>query len=450
MFAIPIADGTPSNRRLSRLLAPTEPNEPRDTVLRVTPPPSPSAASGRKRGRQRATRQTTATTARLRSSIVKTALARGLDDLSAADIAAGAKVTTGAIYSRYENADEMAVDIWRERVCEPLFSHIADVVGLMTDTPTETPPPQIGQALEKPTALLRLGAEFLVVAQRNDALGEVVMPDMTRHLLQLGLAPQADTLVQAKVLIGASVAVGTALRSIVTTTNPDWSRMMRTLVTAARRAERIGDDYERPAPLPRPLNSGDPIRDQLLEATAAVIGRSGFQRSTISRIARRSDLAVGALYSRYENKDALVNDAVEEISLVDYGVNNLAKTRAFSTHRGDFGFADSFHYGMYPERRSRINFRIETIIAARHHASTRRTLQRVFRHQATVFSNSFPLIPRNLAALTVSTEQALGFGHCIVSRYSELAKVADYFSLMSSLVAVTGLDKLAEAATTAR
>ena len=105
---------------------------------------------------------------------------------------------------------------------------------------------------------------------------------------------------------------------------------------------------------------------------------------------------------------------------------------------------------MYPERRSRINFRLETIIAARHHASTRRTLQRVFRHQATVFSNSFPLIPRNLAALTVSTEQALGFGHCIVSRYSELAKVADYFSLMSSLVAVTGLDKLAEAATTAR
>ena len=134
MFAIPIADRTPSNRRLSRLLAPTEPNEPRDTVLRVTPPPSPSAASGRKRGRQRATRQTTATTARLRSSIVKTALARGLDDLSAADIAAGAKVTTGAIYSRYENADEMAVDIWRERVCEPLFSHITDVVGLMTDT----------------------------------------------------------------------------------------------------------------------------------------------------------------------------------------------------------------------------------------------------------------------------------------------------------------------------
>jgi len=60
------------------------------------------------------------------------------------------------------------------------------------------------------------------------------------------------------------------------------------------------------------------------------------------------------------------------------------------------------------------------------------------------------LIPRDLAALTVSTEQALGFGHCIVSRYSDLAKVADYFSLMSSLVAVTGLDKLAEAATTAR
>ncbi|MFZ9780182.1 MAG: hypothetical protein ACO3EM_08450, partial [Ilumatobacteraceae bacterium] len=154
----------------------------------MTPPPPPDGST-RQRRNKRAIRQTGATTARLRSSIVKTALARGLDDLSAAEIAAGAKVTTGAIYSRYENADEMAVDIWRERVCEPLFSHIADVVGLMTDTPTETPPPQIGQALEKPTALLRLGAEFLVVAQRNDALGEVVIPEMTRHVLQLGLAP---------------------------------------------------------------------------------------------------------------------------------------------------------------------------------------------------------------------------------------------------------------------
>ena len=415
-------------------------------MLRVTPTPPPSSGLARKRGRRPANSTTNATTARLRSSIVKTALARGLDDLSAADIAAGARVSTGAIYSRYENSDEMAVDIWRECVREPLFSHIADVVGLMTDTPTETPPLQIGQVLEKPTALLRLGAEFLVVAQRNDTLGELVLPEMTQHLTQLGLAPHTDTLTHAKVLIGASVAVGTAMRSIVTTTNPDWSKMMRTLVTAARQTKRVDDNYERPAPLPRPLNSGDAVRDHILEATAEVIGRSGFQRSTISRIARRSELTVGSLYSRYDNKEALVNDAVEEISLVDYGVNHLAKTRAFSSHRGDFGFSDSFHYGMYDERRSRINFRLETIIASRHHASTRRTLQRVFRHQVTVFSNSFPLIPRNLAALSVSTEQALGFGHCIVSRYSDFSKAADYFSLMSSLVATTGLDKLAESA----
>jgi hypothetical protein len=67
----------------------------------------------------------------------------------------------------------------------------------------------------------------------------------------------------------------------------------------------------------------------------------------------------------------------------------------------------------------------------------------VFGHQTTVFSNSFLQVPRNLAELSVATEQALGFGHCVVSRYSEYASTADYFSLMSSLVATTGLDKIA-------
>ena len=412
-------------------------------VAQPPPPPPAQSAKGRKGRRGNRRRSTSDTDSRLRSSIVKTALARGLDDLSANDIAAGAGVSTGAIYSRYENADEMAVDVWREKVRAPLQSHIADVVGLMIDSPTNTQPKLIGHSLEKPSALLRLGAEFLIVAQRNDALNEVVLPEVAAHLSSLGANSSTDPLTHAKVLIGASVAVGTALRSIVTGSNVEWSNMMRVLVVSARRASVIADHFERPSPAPRPLNTGDPVRDQILEATASVIGRSGLHRSTISRIARRANVPVGGLYSRYENKEALINDAVEEISLVDYGVNNLSKARAFSLNRGDFGFADSFHYGMYPERRSRINFRLECIIASRHHASTRRTLQRVFRHQTTVFSNSFLQVPRNLAELSVATEQALGFGHCVVSRYSECASTADYFSLMSSLVATTGLDKIA-------
>ena len=411
----------------------------------VPPPPTPraSAAKLRPAGGATSRRRTADTTARLRSSIVTTALTRGLDDLRASDIAEGANVSTGAIYSRYENADEMAVDVWTESVRATFFDHIADVVGLMTDSPTNTPPTTIGKRLERPSALLRLGAESLIVAGRNDALNEVVLADVEQLLTNLGVNSSTDSLHHAKVLIGASVAVGTALRGIATGGNSNWSMMMRTLVVAARRATTIADNFERPAPAPRPLNTGDPTRDRILEATASVIGRSGLHRSTISRIARRANVPVGTLYSRYTNKEALINDAVEEISLVDYGVNNLAKTRAFSMHRGDFGFADSFHYGMYPERRSRINFRLETIIASRHHASTRRTLQGVFRHQTTVFSNSFPHIPRNLAELTTTTEQALGFGHCVISRYSQFATTADYFSLMSSLVATTGLDKLA-------
>ncbi|MDP4642001.1 MAG: TetR/AcrR family transcriptional regulator [Ilumatobacteraceae bacterium] len=117
---------------------------------------------------------------KLLDAMVAETIEVGLDNLQSGRVAKAAGLTTGALYSRYENADEMLIALWQHRVCVPFLQHLRDVVGYVQGTlPLQHP---VTRAVEKPTPLLRLGAEFLVVAQRNDTLSEVITPAIVATL----------------------------------------------------------------------------------------------------------------------------------------------------------------------------------------------------------------------------------------------------------------------------
>lgn len=46
--------------------------------------------------------------------------------------------------------------------------------------------------------------------------------------------------------------------------------------------------------------------DAILQATAQVLVRDGYQKATTNRIAERAGVSVGTLYQYFPNKDALV------------------------------------------------------------------------------------------------------------------------------------------------
>jgi len=355
----------------------------------------------------------------------------GLDDLRSARVAKSAGLTTGALYSRFENADEMLLGMWQQRVSEPFLNHVRDTVRYVLGDLDQRHP--VLQAVEKPAPLLRLGAEFCVVAPRNITVSEVISPAIINLLAELGLTANCDPLEGAKVMIAASAATGTALRAIVTGTNPGWGAALRALRAAASRVERRSHTADLGDVAPDPINTGNPVRDALLISAKRVVANVGFQRATVSRIARRASLTPSAIYQLWDDKESMLDEAIREVSLLDYAQNSRAKTQAYASQRGDFGFTDSWYFGLMPSRRARLDFRLECVIASRYHRKTREELRRALQSSDAILRAAFPHLPHATTSGIVSMEQALSYGFTTLHKYAPTPGRLDYFSMMCAL-----------------
>ena len=374
---------------------------------------------------------------KLLDAMVAETIEVGLDNLQSGRVAKAAGLTTGALYSRYENADEMLIALWQHRVCVPFLQHLRDVVGFVQGTlPLQHP---VTRAVEKPTPLLRLGAEFLVVAQRNDTLSEVITPAIVATLDYLGLNDRTDPLAGAVIMVGASAGLGTIFRSFISSTNPGWGATLTSLRTAAARATPQQFTAPRGDIAPEPINTGNPVRDDLLTSAKRVVARVGFKNATVTRIARRAGFSTSAIYQLWPDKETMLDEAINAVLVLDYGQSSRAKFAALTDNRGDFGFTDSWYFGMMPARRARLDFRLECIIASRHRSATRSELQKFTRSADSILQSMFPKIPHAITAQITATEQALGYGFVALTKYSPQPQRLDYFSLMSALAKVARL-----------
>lgn len=381
------------------------------------------------RRRQTETQQRNAE--RLLNAMVAETDAHGLDYLRSARVAQAVGLTTGALYSRYENADEMLVALWQERVAEPYLAHVREVVHFVQGALPQQHP--VTQQVLNPTPLLRLGAEFSVVATRNDTIGEVVVPALQSTLIELGLRDDADPLAGAVIMVAASAAVGTALRSFVTGTNSGWDGALTALRAAAAHATPLTHVPLTEDVPPLPINTGNPVRDALLTSAKRVVARVGFKNATITRIARRAGLSTSAIYQLWEDKEAMLDEAIHEISVLGISTSAQAKESAARVNRADFGLADSWDHWQMPSRRARNDFRLECLIAARHNATTRKELKRIFDQSDAILQATFPRLPHSVTATITTMEQALGYGFTALHKFVPTARQLDYFSMMAAL-----------------
>jgi len=112
--------------------------------------------------------------------------------------------------------------------------------------------------------------------------------------------------------------------------------------------------------------TGDDGRDALIAAAMAVVARSGVERATVSRIARRAGFTSGGLFARYPTKLALLLDAMETIQLAIL-VNDVRLLH--DAPGGSLGstVAQSILDAMFATARDVWRpFRIEVYLAARH------------------------------------------------------------------------------------
>ena len=397
-------------------------------------PPNPPIARRAKSARS------LANSAKVLNAVRKNATKVGLDELSAGSVAKLCGLSTGSIYSRFEDADEMAIALWEQVVKQPFKQRLQRGVDYIY-TPNSSRLVIDEEAtfkadFENPDELSKLGVEFLVVAKRNNAIGEVVIPEVSTWFNEFGLNQANSEINNAAVALGLSASIGTAMRAFVLGSNSDWLAIaggVRNAVTAARRAAPLTRPPDLPLPKLFEIQTGNPVRDALIIAVGQVVAASGYSRATISRIVRKSGLSNGSLYNLYENKEELTDDAMQMTLAYASGVNREGNRIAESQHRADRGLGNSFALGLMPGRRQWLDFRLECLIASRNHLPTRTKFKESLISSRDALASSMPDIPREIVNLLSSGEQAIGLGFTALDLFTDQLPRCDFYSIMAKL-----------------
>ena len=123
-----------------------------------------------------------------------------------------------------------------------------------------------------------------------------------------------------------------------------------------------------------PPTTYDEVRDALIASTEYVIARSGVHRATISRIARRAGVSVGAIYGLYDNKESLVRDCIE-ILFPPQSKRDAADWAGVFTSPDPHATVSSILGNYMANHHAQWRrFRLETLVAARHTPSIARQL----------------------------------------------------------------------------
>ena len=381
-----------------------------------------------------------ANSAKVLNAVRKNASKVGLDELSASSVAKLSGLSTGSIYSRFEDTDEMAIALWDQVVRQPFKQRLqrgVDYIYAPNSARLGIDEESTFKAdFETPDELSKLGVEFLVVAKRNSAIGEVVIPEVSQWFDEFGLNQPNTEINNAAIALGLSASIGTALRAFALGANPDWLAIaggVRDAATSASRATPL----TRPPDLPLPglfeIQTGNPVRDALISAVGQVVANSGYARATISRIVRKSGLSNGSLYNLYENKEELTDDAMQMTLAYASGVNREGNRIAESQHRADRGLGNSFALGLMPGRRQWLDFRLECLIASRNHLPTRTKFKESLVASRDALGSSMPDIHRSIVNLLSSGEQAIGLGFTALDLFTDQLPRCDFYSIMAKL-----------------
>lgn len=303
----------------------------------------------------------------------------GVDALGMTAVARRAGLTTGALYGRYENGNELAAAVWTDRARDRHFALLDRAISALVDGDDTVALDGLLRELRSPRKETIVALELLASARRIDELEEVVLTDVRQWIAQWGAGPRTRRRRRrAQVVYTLGTIWGILLHAAPGRLRVDWDPLLRRLAWSFAQpytgpmTRVVGDDVK-----PVHAQTGDPVEDALVDAVAAIVARVGMERATASRIARRAGLTSGAIYGRYETKVDLQQQAIE-ILLAQRFTDDLSALDqllvdddpADATARIVAGY-------LSPPRRDWRLFRIEAYLAARHQPRVAASLHRV-------------------------------------------------------------------------
>lgn len=305
-----------------------------------------------------------ATRAKLLDCTVQELLISGVDQIGFTAVARRANLSTGALYARYENSEELLIDVWSMRAEAALRQFIQDIVDAATSPEVGKPLERIFVAMDSQDPDLVAALALMLIARRNETLREVVGPPVREMFFDGVSVFPALTHVAAHLLGEIFVAKGFGKKT------EGWEEFIPIFLEIGRHAV-AGPVVMDRSQTPQSLSITDPTNldefdIRLFDALTEVIGVAGVDRATVSRIARRANVNPATIYMRYESKGALIRRCVEHyLAAVIAGYYALDDRVA----SGDSIVANMVH--LFRARASKKSdmvrrFRLETLYAAWH------------------------------------------------------------------------------------
>lgn len=304
----------------------------------------------------------------------------GFDQLALTRVAADAGYSSGVIYARCDDRSELMVLAWEKSFWPSLSAVLDSAFAAMVNRD----PRALDAALDlwsertSPSSVPDIGSavEVIVAARRDEVLSEVVHADITALLEKHGAGPGSSGPVRELLVLTASTLLGTALLNSAmpddTEIRIDPRPLLHLFISGDPATEPAVAAQEDP-PTAETVSTGDEVRDALIRATEYVIARSGVHRATVSRIARRAGISVGAIYGLYENKETLVLDCVSVVHQPQARRDLAAWLRLGDDIRSAMSL--SVCQALSPENDQWRAFRIEYLVAARHSPALARLVE---------------------------------------------------------------------------
>jgi AcrR family transcriptional regulator len=302
----------------------------------------------------------------------------GVDQMALTRVAADAGFSSGAIYARCDDRSELVVLAW-EKSFWPMLS---EILTLLTDAVIEKDEAKLARVSElfvlasSPEAVPDIGSamEVIVASRRDEVIAEVVQRDINGLLDDRGVGPSTDGAARQAVVSAICTLFGASiLNSVFPGVSSDMPQidptdLLETFTRALRSPVKPGRAHS-PLPEATPYvfpTTNDDIRDALISASEYVIARSGVHRATVSRIARRAGVSVGAIYGLYENKESLVSDCLEVLFPPQSRREAGEWSTVFTSTDQRAAVTDILANYMSPSFEQWRRFRLESLIAARH------------------------------------------------------------------------------------
>ena len=241
----------------------------------------------------------------IRDAAVLEVLRVGVDRVSLRDVGQRAGFTHGATYARYEDVDELLVDLWISSLCERMTALYELCLRAARDPSTTD---EVAAFVRDASASDVAALQLLLTARRIPALYEEVEPFITTYLAR-GDADDAHadpvfiraTAVFAMLItmIGNIFFFGAPVDDVAVLEN-----VLYDLFNTPASDDDVIDLHE-PDVAGTPAPTSD-LKSQLGYATFLVVGKSGYTHATISRIARRAKCSPGVIYRIFASKEDLV------------------------------------------------------------------------------------------------------------------------------------------------